>query len=134
MKRREFIGIAAAGAAGMVVPGVARDGASAHFDFAPPGLLAFLPEDVVRELGRRYLETVPAENDAMVLRKELSIGASTEPAGWNVASHLGAKPPHTSLAILVQRDFATGRTVILNGWILSLTEARQCALFSLQPA
>jgi len=34
----------------------------------------------------------------------------------------------------VQLDFARGRTVMLNGWVLSVTEARQCALFSLLPA
>jgi hypothetical protein len=32
----------------------------------------------------------------------------------------------------VQRDFAAGRTVMLDGWVLAVTEARQCALFSLQ--
>jgi hypothetical protein len=35
---------------------------------------------------------------------------------------------------LVRGDFAHGRTVIVDGWILSVTEARQCALFSLLAA
>jgi hypothetical protein len=34
---------------------------------------------------------------------------------------------------LIQRDFAEGRTVLLDGWVLSVTEARQCALYSLLP-
>ena len=32
----------------------------------------------------------------------------------------------------VARDFETGDTVMVNGWILSKTEARQCALYSLE--
>ncbi|MEO8404889.1 MAG: hypothetical protein ABI480_09845 [Chitinophagaceae bacterium] len=31
----------------------------------------------------------------------------------------------------VHTDFATNNLVVANGWILSVTEARQCALFSL---
>ena len=34
----------------------------------------------------------------------------------------------------VRDDFANGRTVLVNGWVLAVTEARQCALFSLAPA
>ena len=36
----------------------------------------------------------------------------------------------TSEAIeeLIKSDFTSGRTVVVNGWILSVTEARQCAL------
>lgn len=31
----------------------------------------------------------------------------------------------------IRSDFADRRTVRLNGWILSVTEARQCALYSM---
>ena len=31
----------------------------------------------------------------------------------------------------VQADFENGETVVVRGWVLSRTEARQCALFSL---
>jgi len=30
----------------------------------------------------------------------------------------------------IKNDFETGNTVIVDGWILSRTEARQCALLS----
>jgi hypothetical protein len=133
MKRREFIGIAAAGAAGMVVPGAGRDGASTRFTFAHPGLLRFFADDRVRELGRRYRETVPDENDATVLARALAAGASANSAGSSVPC-VPSGSPHADLAFMVQGDFAAGRTVMLQGWILSVTEARQCALFSLQPA
>src|SRR5438094_10293475 len=32
---------------------------------------------------------------------------------------------------LVEQDFAIGRTMVLQGWVVSVTEARQSALFSL---
>jgi hypothetical protein len=31
----------------------------------------------------------------------------------------------------VRQDFQENKTVVVDGWILSVTEARQCALFSL---
>jgi hypothetical protein len=31
----------------------------------------------------------------------------------------------------IKNDFGTGNVVIIDGWILAITEARQCALFSL---
>jgi len=34
----------------------------------------------------------------------------------------------------IRGDFAAGRTVVIDGWVLSVTEARQAALFSLTPA
>ena len=38
------------------------------------------------------------------------------------------------MARLVHDDFDDGRTVVVDGWILSATEARQCALYSLTQA
>jgi hypothetical protein len=31
----------------------------------------------------------------------------------------------------VENDFKTGKIAVIKGWVLSLTEARQCALFSI---
>ena len=61
----------------------------------------------VHAIGVRYREATPAERDAAALR------AAIGPAA------------------LVARDFADSRTVLVDGWVLSVTEARQCALFSL---
>ena len=59
----------------------------------------------VRDIGEQYRRLVPDESDWMRLSGPISA--------------------------LVRRDFETGRTVLVNGWVLSVTEARQCALFSL---
>jgi large subunit ribosomal protein L4 len=41
---------------------------------------------------------------------------------------------HASVDDKIRDDFAAGRTVLIDGWVLSLTEARQSALFSLTNA
>jgi hypothetical protein len=119
MKRRDFIGITAAGVAGLAWPGTsgAVDGVT-RATLAHPHLLDVLRDErLVADLGRRYRETVPAEDDPRALEAAILADAPTS--------------AHTWLDDQVQRDFATGRTVTLNGWVLSLTEARQSALYSL---
>lgn len=31
---------------------------------------------------------------------------------------------------VIREDYATGKVLTINGWVLSQTEARQCALYS----
>jgi hypothetical protein len=77
----------------------------------------------VRELGMHYRAAVPKENTATALRAAIADGG---PRGlrfpWT---------PRPSMEQQVRDDFAAGRTVLVEGWVLSVTEARQCALFSL---
>ena len=123
MKRRDFIGITAAGVAGLAWPGTsgAAD-AVTRATLAHPHLLDVLRDErLVVDLGRRYRETVPAEDDPRALEAAILADAPAAPPA----------SARTWLDDQVQRDFATGRTVTLNGWVLSLTEARQSALFSL---
>ena len=37
----------------------------------------------------------------------------------------------TGLKSKVMEDFNTGNTILIDGWLLSITEARQCALLSI---
>jgi hypothetical protein len=123
MKRRAFIGLAAAGTAGLVLPATAR--ISESFSPAPlnPRLLDVLHDErLVRNIGRRYRDMAPEENNARVLADVI-----LAPQPGTVPAALSAR-----LDQQVQDDFARGRTVNVNGWILSVTEARQCALYSMQ--
>jgi hypothetical protein len=115
--------MAAAGAAGFVLPATARDEeAFPAITLAYPHLLEILrDEQVVCDLGRRYREIVPAENNADALTHAIVSEPHTMPR----------VPLHARVKEQVQRDFTDGRTVTLNGWVLSVTEARQCALYSL---
>jgi hypothetical protein len=127
MKRRKFIGIAAVGAAGVVVPSTVRSADAAGAVLARPGLVSILDDDVlVRTLGGLYREMVP--NETTVDALERAILETVD----DVRVDLSASDLRRRIDAEVQRDFDSGRTVTLNGWILSLTEARQCALFSLQ--
>jgi hypothetical protein len=125
--RRRFLQLTAAGAlAGLTSTACASDEAVDGREVTQPALLDMLGAERVRELGVRYRQMVPAENREAVLR-----------AAITDRGQLGLRFPWTSrpsLAGQVRNDFADGRTVLVNGWVLSATEARQCALFSLQPA
>jgi hypothetical protein len=127
MKRRQFIGMAAASAAGLVCPATAG---IREFDawsiLAAPRLLDVLHDPhVVRDIGRRYRDTVPAEDNVAALVEAVCDDLRIDLKTTSPASLVTRVNDH------VQRDFASDRTLTLNGWILSVTEARQCALFSL---
>ncbi|HTI04540.1 MAG TPA: hypothetical protein VL549_04445 [Gemmatimonadales bacterium] len=86
---------------------VALPGASGDlYTLAHPTLLAVLGTDAVHAIGQAYRARVPTERERGRL------------AALVRAGH-------------VQSDFVAGRTVVIHGWVLSVTEARQCALFSL---
>jgi hypothetical protein len=83
-----------------------------------------LGPDRVRELGAHYRAATPSENSADALRAALSTDSSLQkPTSKN-----------GSFDAQIRDDFAAGRTVTVDGWVLSVTEARQAALFSLKPA
>jgi len=123
MKRRQFIGITAAGVAGLTWPGTSAAAAGVtRASLAHPRLLDVLRDDrLVEALGRRYRTDVPSENDPDVLEAAILADA---PAGASDSSR-------EWLDDQVQRDFAHGCTVTVDGWVLSVTEARQAALYSL---
>jgi hypothetical protein len=126
MDRRRFLeligGVAVATLATACDASSALDSAA----LARPDLLDALGAERVRALGARYREMVPAERDAASLRDAIrrSVPLRARLSG-NGSSQL---------ARMVHDDFEDGRTVVVLGWILSATEARQCALFSLTPA
>jgi len=119
LDRRRFIALAAAMAAG--VAGSACGGGGDIRGLAQPDLVAVLGPDVVRRLGQHYRESVPRESDAP--RLEAAIRASRP---WT--ARMGVRP--FVVADQVRDDFDANRTVVVDGWLLSVTEARQCALYS----
>jgi hypothetical protein len=125
--RRRFLQLTTAGVlASVTASACVSDEAVDEREVAQPALLGMLGTVGVRQLGVRYREMVPKENDEAALRAAISDGG-----------RIGLRFPWTarpSLANQVRTDFAEGRTIIVNGWVLSTTEARQCALFSLRPA
>ena len=127
LNRRRFLSTGAIGAAATLVSAARGADAVASYDvhaLAHPDLLSLLGPRTVREIGARYGEMVPAENHADTLRAAiLAARAARVPVA-----------PRPAVATMVRDDFAAGRTIVVQGWMLSATEARQCALFSLLPA
>ncbi|HKR08410.1 MAG TPA: hypothetical protein VJS39_04405 [Gemmatimonadaceae bacterium] len=116
LDRRRFLQLTALGVIGSVTEtACARDNGST---LAHPELVEMLGADRVRELGERYRAATPGENSAEKLRDAISRGG-----GFHVV--------RTSIGDQINDDFKNGRTVVVDGWILSVTEARQAALFSL---
>jgi hypothetical protein len=75
----------------------------------------------VREIGAQYRAARPTENTAVVLRDAISNSAHLH-FPWI---------SYPSVAEQIRDDFSGGRTVVVSGWVLSETEARQCALYLL---
>jgi hypothetical protein len=130
MNRRQFLRVSGTTA---VAAGLTSGGRGASVDasfelhaLAQPDLLSVLGPDVVREIGLRYRVMVPAENEMPALH----------------AAVLAARPwpsrvpwlPGPRVVEMVEDDFASGRTIVVQGWVLSATEARQSALFSFLPS
>jgi hypothetical protein len=119
MNRRRFLQLTATGIAGSL----ADSGCQPNRTILPPELLGMLGPDRVRELGNHYRAATPAESTADSLRGAI----------FNSQSVFSRLPliRHYPIDDMIRDDFADGRTVLVDGWVLSLTEARQCALFSL---
>ena len=113
MQRRHFLFLTAA-AFGVTPSAFGHRTHGAPLGLAQPDLLALLGDaDCVYRIGCAYRATVPHEA---------------------AAAHLTAllRPAAPAFEAQIRADFAEGRTVCLDGWILSITEARQCALFAYQ--
>jgi hypothetical protein len=120
LDRRQFLGVAATGVA-MSLAGATRaaHGAEDSRSLARPELLVALGQESVREIGETYRRLVPAENDRATLEAALH-------AELRVAASTNTDP--------IRADFTAGRVIVVRDWMLSRTEARQCALFSLHSA
>ena len=119
-RRTLLAGVAAlglAGAAWLVLPW--RAGSPPRRD----ALLApFSDPAAVSEVGSRVLAAVPRWRDARLLSEEL------EPVlRW------GSEGFEVRLVERVRDDFAEGRVEIVDGWVLSETEAKLFALIELLP-
>jgi hypothetical protein len=78
-----------------------------------------------RRLGRLYLRQVPAEDHPVILARLTVAYLSAQDADINAVDPVSLR---RRLDARVRGDFASGTTVQLDGWVLSRTEARLCAL------
>jgi hypothetical protein len=81
----------------------------------------------LKKIGNSYLKKFPLENQEFTLVDLLL----TDTNGKNISSTSDSLVLQQALEEKIKKDFENGKTVVLQGWVLSITEARQCALFSL---
>ena len=129
MKRRTFIIATVAIAAALAMPAISyhRKHTLPLDPLIRPHVLAhFCDGETINEIGVHYRAQVPEENKEKKLVELLLTndkGKKIEPDNSKAISEL--------LEQKIQREFKDGRIVIEDGWVLSETEARQCALFSM---
>ncbi len=127
ISRRSVIGgLAASGLmAGLIGSLVAAcsDGSSSPPSPATeaPATEAEQAEAAIVRIGRRYRADHPDEDDREVLLERLGVRSGAA----------GSSDVLSSLDAQVSDDYGAGRTVWVDGWVLSVTEGRAAALVSL---
>jgi hypothetical protein len=91
---------------------------------APTWLAAGFDRPALITLGGAYIATHPGEQTIMAL--DAAVRRARQD-GWPWSTPL-------DLPTVVAREFAAGEIVLVDGWILSRTEARLCARMTLSPA
>ena len=138
MRRKTFIYLTVAGAAALATPAAAcRQYSDALLNtLGTPDFLAQLCDaKTIGDIGSAYRATIPAESrrsDVIgLLLKEVQ---STQDASRLPQQHQDKVEEDPRLSQFLQHrvtlDFATGDVVTIKGWVLSRTEARQCAIYS----
>ena len=126
MKRKEFLQRSAFAAAAITLPLLhsCKSPVSDDEMVDPQFLSRLFDEQTIRKTGAAYLQKMPGEKDHNKLVGLLAGNSS-------IAGSSDENEIHQYLEEKIKRDFDEGKTVMLNGWLLSVTEARQCALYSL---
>ena len=122
MERRNFL-VSIAGVSVLTISGaVYYRSRPIKYDvlIVEPRLLSHIWDtDTITSIGNSYVFQTPKENSENELAKALIDNISGSPE--EMANSLTEK---------VANDFENGNIVMIDGWILSRTEARQCGLLS----
>lgn len=123
MERRLFVKLSAFTALALTLPLAQGCGGSKEMSVAQPYLLSQLVDDkTIGEAGLAYRKTHVTE-DTQEKLSQLLLG--DKDAG------LGKGEIQAMLDKQVTADFKQGNILVVKGWVMSVTEARQCALYSL---
>lgn len=116
MKRRDFVFITSLGTVAAAIPSACSYFGNAAYDKAlaqPAALSLIWDQPSIISIGKKYRELIPDEASQRALVRLLEEHAA-------------------GIEQKVTEDFHSGNRVLVDGWILSATEARQCALASLE--
>jgi len=127
MQRRTFIATATITAIGLPVAYYFKKRISKGDPLTTAQMLSqFCDATALKEIGIAYRILVPTENEKQKLTDLVLAGASgkkVKASNWSEVEDLVAQKIHA--------EFLNKEVIIVKGWIISKTEARQCALFSL---
>ena len=130
MLRRTFCGLTSMAVASTFLPflSCSEPESSLHQRLSLPNTMATINESTtIDDVGKAYMEQVPSENSPESLIDQLMINSK----GDTIPKTTDSKTLQKMMSQKVKSDFDNGETVIVRGWVLSRTEARQCALYSL---
>jgi hypothetical protein len=130
MQRRTFITLTAIGSTATAFTGLQchlRPSVNRAVLEKPEQLSYICDEQTIREIGVAYQLQKPEENETRKL-EELLVADS---ADYSLAAAADDQKIQALLSRKITGDFAKSNIVVVKGWILSVTEARQCALFAL---
>ena len=130
MLRRTFCEITSIAVASTFVPFMGCSGSDDSLDrkLSLPTTMATINESsTITKVGNAYLDQNPNENSPEILINQLLINSK----GDSIPKNTDSKTLQKLMSQKVKADFNNGETVVVRGWVLSRTEARQCALYSL---
>ena len=123
MQRRTFIHLSAYTTIALTLPVI--DGCgwnSTDKILSQPLFFSHLVDiKTINETGLAYRKLFPAEDNQAALN-QLLLGNNASNDKNIIQKQLDEQ---------VDQDFKAGKTVTAKGWVLSITEARQCALYSI---
>jgi len=128
MKRRIFVKLTVATSASLYLSGLGcnrGDKRLAKMLSQPRALQHLCDAETIRQIGKAYQKLVPGENE------EALIKLLTANVRQTIDESTDSSLVNSVLEKKVRQDFQENKTTVVDGWILSVTEARQCALFSL---
>lgn len=130
MQRRQFLQLTAMGGTVMLFTGISCTGRHpVSYDVLgkPDALAQICDLKTLQEIGMAYrAQTVPeidADKLANILLSDSAVNPTASASDPSFIQNLMSRK--------INHDFETGNIVMVKGWILSVTEARQCALLFL---
>jgi hypothetical protein len=95
--------------------------------YLPEFLSIIVDEKTIRDIGLAYISLAPNQTTESFLIARLM----TDENGNKLSRTSSASNISTELRKKIIQDYTKGQYLFVDGWVLSETEAQQCALFSL---
>ncbi|HCW05740.1 MAG TPA: hypothetical protein DGG95_00035 [Cytophagales bacterium] len=84
----------------------------------PKSLAMIWEKEEIKSIGKKYIIKSDEDSERSLVKSIMS-------------GHDGEQSYDKFIEQKVKQDFQSGNTITVDGWVLSVTEARQCALHSI---